>query len=51
MEIKTLMNIGDNVFFEGRVHKIIGIHIYVSNEKQTERYYLGEEKWLTIKRR
>ena len=29
MEIKTLMNIGNNVFFEGKVHKIIGIHIYV----------------------
>lgn len=49
MTVKTQYEIGDKLTINGERYKIRAVHIYVSNEKQTERYYLGDAKWLTIK--
>ena len=48
MTIQTKHNFGETV--GDLKDKIRGIHIYVSeNGVQTERYFLGNEQWVTIK--
>lgn len=48
MTIQTAYNIGDKISINGVEHKIISAHIYESEQKHTERYYLGDNKWITI---
>lgn len=51
MKIETLYDIGDEIIDKnGEKKEVIGVHIWVSDYKQTERYYLGNDTWLTIKR-
>ena len=48
MTIQTKHNFGETV--GDLKDKIRGIHSYVSeNGVQTERYFLGNEQWVTIK--
>lgn len=49
MTIKTLHDIGDTMVVDGKSHKVIGMHLYIGKDKQTERYYLGSGLWVTIK--
>ena len=49
MSIITRYNIGDTIEVEGQTYKIIAIHLYQGETTHTERYYLGDEKWVTIK--
>jgi hypothetical protein len=49
MDIQTKYNIGDHIECEGVRYKIRSAHIYESEKKHTERYYLGDKKWITIK--
>jgi hypothetical protein len=48
MTISTLYNIGDKLAIDGEERTIEGVHIFVSNNVQTERYYLGDRCWVTI---
>jgi hypothetical protein len=50
MTVKTKYDIGDRIIIAGKSQTILAVHIYVSPEKQTERYYLGKQTWLTIHR-
>ena len=51
MTVDVLYNIGDEITdMNGEKMEIKGVHIWVSDHRQTERYYLGDETWLTIKR-
>lgn len=49
MIIQTRYSIGDFIEFEGQQYEILAIHLYRSPNKHTERYYLGDEKWFTLK--
>lgn len=49
MIINTMHDIGDYIPFEGKIYKIISVHVYRSENVLTERYYLGNETWCTIK--
>jgi hypothetical protein len=49
MNISTKYDIGDKIEVEGVDYEIISVHLYESAEKHTERYYLGDEKWITLK--
>ena len=49
MTIQTRYNIGDKIEVEGGEYEIISVHLYESENKHTERYYLGDEKWVTLK--
>lgn len=51
MTIKTRYDIGDVVIVGGVERKIVSAHIYESDNKHTERYYLGNEEWITIVRK
>lgn len=44
MEVKTKFEIGDVLFGK----RIISVHIYKSEKKETERYYLGNAEWVTL---
>jgi hypothetical protein len=48
MTVSTKYNIGDKLYINGETREIRGVHIYFSDNKQTERYYLGNQEWLTI---
>ena len=48
MTVTTRYNIGDKIVVEGYEKTIKSVHLYLSEQKQTERYYLGDEEWLTI---
>ena len=48
MTVTTRYNIGDKLFIDGCEMKIKGVHIYLSDDNQTERYYLGDGQWLTV---
>lgn len=51
MTIRTQYDYGDTLIVDGEEMKIISAHIYVSKEgTHTERYYLGNEKWITIRK-
>lgn len=51
MTLETLYNIGDKITDEhGEEREIVGVHIWVSNHKQTERYFVGNDTWITVKR-
>ena len=51
MTIETLHNIGEFIPDKnGRTREILGVHIWMSGNKQTERYYFGNCDWRTIKR-
>lgn len=46
MTIQTKFDFGDTIANS----TVKGVHIYVSDDGvQTERYYLGKEKWYTLK--
>ena len=47
MTIKTKYNIGDKIAVDGEDRHILSVHLYVSDKKQTERYYLGNEELVT----
>ena len=51
MTISTLYNIGDTLLIDGVYRKIVSVHCYYSDNCQTERYYLGNGLWHTIKRK
>lgn len=44
----TLYSIGDYIHLSGKSFKVLAVHIYLSEKKHTERYYLGDKKWITI---
>ena len=48
MTITTKYNIGDVIELGGVKHAIVSVHLYESKDKHTERYYLGNKKWITI---
>lgn len=48
MKISTKYDIGDKLHISGETRKIKDVHIYLSDNIQTERYYLGNQEWLTI---
>ena len=48
MTVTTRYNIGDKIVVEGYERTIISVHLYLSEKKQTERYYLGDGQWLTL---
>ena len=48
MELKTIYNVGDTIIVDGKKETIISCHLYVSENKHTERYYLGNKKWITL---
>lgn len=50
MTIKTLFEIGDYMEFEGGRYRVQSVHLYKSENVQTERYYLGDHRWITIKK-
>ena len=50
MTIETTYNIGDLIVAGGVEYKILAVHLYESKNKHTERYYLGNELWLTIRK-
>ena len=49
MKITTSYNIGDEIKIGCTAKKILAVHLYISDNKHTERYYLGEREWLTLK--
>lgn len=49
MTIQTQYNIGDKIIIDGKRYKILSVHLYESNYTHTERYYLGNQKWITLK--
>ena len=49
MTIHTKYSIGDFIHFRGKKYKIISVHLYESKNKHTERYYLGNQLWVTLK--
>ena len=49
-KFEILYSIGDHITVNGIRYRIIGVHVYLSERCQTERYYLGNEQWYTIKR-
>lgn len=50
MTLKTLYDIGDTINVDGKKMKIVSVHLYESEEKHTERYYLGKQMWITFHR-
>ena len=48
MTVSTKYEIGDKIIVGGYEKTIISVHLYLSEKKQTERYYLGDEQWLTL---
>lgn len=48
MTVATKYEIGDKIIVGGYEKTIISVHLYLSEKKQTERYYLGDAEWLTI---
>lgn len=48
MTILTKYNIGDKITVSNETYTILSVHLYESENKHTERYYLGNEKWITI---
>ena len=48
MTIHTKHEIGDKISVSGKTYSVVSIHLYESKNKHTERYYLGNEKWITI---
>lgn len=49
MTVKTRFEIGDTIMVNGETEVIISVHLYCSENVLTERYYLGNGKWHTIK--
>lgn len=49
MLIETKYNVGDEIKLGGVTRTILAVHLYKAEDRQTERYYLGQEEWLTIK--
>lgn len=47
MTIETHRDIGDTVVVNGVEKEIKSIHIYISGETYTERYYFGDAEWYT----
>lgn len=50
MTLKTQYNIGDTINLDGQPMKILSIHLYESESTHTERYYLGNQMWITLDR-
>ena len=51
MTINTLHNIGDKIADKNGLEKtVLGVHVWKSENTQTERYWFGKAKWRTIKR-
>lgn len=51
MTFDTLYNIGDVILDnKGQEKEIMGVHVWLSDNKQTERYFFGNAQWRTIKR-
>ena len=48
MTINTKYNIGDKITVNGRISRILSVHLYESDNKHTERYYLGDGHWITV---
>ena len=48
MTIRTKYDIGDVIEIGGGKHSIVSVHLYESDNSHTERYYLGNAKWLTL---
>ena len=48
MTIRTKYNIGDTIEYGGEKHKVVSVHLYESEGKHTERYYVGNHTWITI---
>jgi hypothetical protein len=50
MTITTTYDFGDTIEVDGEQREVQAVHLYVSEAGViTERYYLGERKWHTIK--
>jgi hypothetical protein len=49
MTIQTKYNIGDFIEIEGERCEILSVHLYESPYVHTERYYLGNQTWVTLK--
>lgn len=50
MTITTKYEIGDLINLDGQTYKILAVHLYESENKHTERYYLGNGVWVTLER-
>ena len=50
MIIETKYNIEDTILLKDKTHTIKSMHIYESENKHTERYYIGNHMWITIVR-
>lgn len=48
MTIRTLYSIGDQVVINNDTYTIVSMHIYVSENKLTQRLYLGNHFWFTL---
>lgn len=48
MTITTKYEIGDTIELDGQSYKIVSVHLYESEQKHTERYYLGNGLWVTL---
>ena len=48
MTIKTFADVGEYICINGQQKKVLGIHIYESRGKHTERYYFGNGEWATF---
>lgn len=47
--LATTYDFGETLEVDGELRKIISVHLYISDTGTiTERYYLGDKKWLTI---
>jgi hypothetical protein len=50
MKIETTYNLGDKITIGGCEYKILGMHLYLSERCRTERYYIGNQTWVTVKK-
>lgn len=48
MTVATKYEIGDKIIVGGYEKTVQSVHIYLSERRQTERYYLGNHQWLTL---
>ena len=48
MTIQTKYNIGDCIMVNGEARKIVSAHIYDSEKKHTERYFIGNHEFITV---
>lgn len=49
MNIKTKHDIGDEIEINGQKYKILAIHLYESDNTHTERYYIGNQTFITYR--